>query len=71
MVLPDGFAVVHGIKSGHLVDTHWGHFEHAGNLVHDADACEAMLALSEVEKGHNGGLFVLWRVTLQDFINEG
>ena len=29
-----------------------------------------MLALAEIEQGHHGGLFVLWRVTFEDFGNE-
>lgn len=71
MVLPDGFAVVHGIKGSDFVDAHGRHFEEASNLVHNADAGEAVLALAEIEKGHDGGLFVLRRVTLQDFLDEG
>lgn len=30
-----------------------------------------MLALAEVEQGHDGGLFVLGRVALEDLIGEG
>lgn len=71
MVLPNRLAVVHGVEGSDLVDAHGRHFEHAGDLVHDADACEAVLALPEVEEGHDGGLFVLRRVTLQDFLDEG
>ena len=48
-----------GVESGNLVDTHWGHLEEAGDLVHDADAGEAVLSLAEVEQGHDGGLFCI------------
>lgn len=70
VVATDGIPVVHGVESGNLVDTHWGHLEEAGDLVHDADAGEAVLSLAEVEQGHDGGLFVLWRVSAQDFLHE-
>ena len=63
--------VVHGVEGGDLVDTLGRHFETAGDLVHDADAGEAVLALTEIEKGHNGGLLVLGRVALEDLGNDG
>ena len=66
MELADGRAVVHGVEGGDLVDAHGGHLEQAGDLVHDTDAGEAVLALAEVEDGHDGGLLVLRRVPLQD-----
>ncbi len=69
-VLADGLAVVHGVEGCDLVDAHWGHLEHAGDLVHDADAGEAVLALAEVEQGHDGGLLVLGRVPLEDLIDD-
>lgn len=71
MVLSNGFAVVHGIKGGNLVDSHGGHFEHPGDLIHHADTGEAMLTLSEIEKRHDSSLLVLWRVSFQDLIDEG
>jgi|NorSeaMetagenome_1021524.scaffolds.fasta_scaffold654132_1 hypothetical protein len=30
----DGGAIVHGVEGGNFVDTHWGHIEDLGNLVH-------------------------------------
>ena len=66
MVLADGGAVVHGVEGGDLVDAGGGHLEQAGDLVHDANGGEAVLALAEVEQGHDGGLLVLRRVPLQD-----
>lgn len=68
--LADRRAVVHGIEGGDLVDTHGGHLEQAGDLVHDADAGESVLALANVKNGHDGGLFVLGRVALQDLGND-
>lgn len=69
-VLADRLAVVHGVEGCDLVDTHGGHFKHASDLVHDADAGEAVLALTEVEQGHDSGLLVLGRVALEDLIGE-
>ena len=69
-VLANGLAVVHGVEGRNFVDTHWGHLEHASDLVHDADASEAVLALAEVKQGHDGSLLVLGRVALEDLIGE-
>ena len=68
--LADGVPVIHGVEGGDLVDAHGGHFEEAGDLVHDADAGEAVLSLAEVEKRHDGGLLVLAGVAGQDFLDE-
>jgi hypothetical protein len=70
-VLADRLAVVHGVEGRDFVNAHRGDLEHAGNLVHDADASVAVLALAEVEQGHDGGLLVLGRVALEDLIGEG
>ena len=70
MVAADGLAVVHGVECGDLVDAHGGHLEQASDLVHDADAGEAVLSLTEVEEGHDGRLFVLWGVSGEDFLHE-
>jgi hypothetical protein len=66
----DGLAVVHGIEGGDLVDAHGRHLKDAGDLVHDGDGGEAVLALAQVEKGHDGGLFVLRWVALEDLVDE-
>lgn len=71
MVLAHGGSVVHGVERRHLVDAHGGHFEQASDLVHDADGGEAVLALSEVEDGHDGGLLVLRGVALEDLGDDG
>jgi hypothetical protein len=64
--LAHGCAVVHCVEGGNLVDSHGRHLEKAGDLVHDADAREAVLALAEIEQGHDSGLLVLRRVALED-----
>lgn len=68
--LAHGRAVVHGVEGGDLVDAHGRHLEQAGDLVHDADAGEAVLALAEVQQRHDGGLFVLRGVSLEDLGNQ-
>jgi hypothetical protein len=70
-VLANGLAVVHGVEGRNLIDTHWGHLEHASDFIHDANAGEAVLALAKVKKRHDGGLLVLGRVALEDLIGEG
>lgn len=70
MVATNGLSVVHGVESGNLVDTHGRHFQSACDFVHDADAAEAVLALTEIEQGHDGSLLVLRRVSAEDFLNE-
>jgi hypothetical protein len=69
-VLADGLAVVHGVEGCDFVNAHGGHLQHAGDLVHDADAGETVLALTKVQQGHDGGLLVLGRVTLEDLIDD-
>jgi hypothetical protein len=69
-ILSDGLAVVHGVESCDFVNAHGGHLQHAGDLVHDADAGEAVLALAEVQQGHDGSLLVLGRVALEDLIGD-
>ena len=69
--LADGRAVVHGVEGGDFVNTHGRHLEKAGNLIHDANAGEAVLALTEIEDGHNSGLLVLGRVSFEDLVNDG
>lgn len=63
-------AVVHGVECRHFVDTHWRHLEYPRNFVHDADAAEAVLALSEVEERHDGGLLVLGGVARHNLFDE-
>jgi hypothetical protein len=69
--LADWRPVVHGVEGGDLVDPHGGHLKDAGDLVHDADAGEAVLALSEVQQRHDGRLLVLWWVPLEDLGDDG
>ena len=70
MKAADGRAVVHGVEGGDFVDSNGGHFEYAGNLVHDGYGGKTVLALAEVEEGHDGGFLVLGRVAFQDLGNE-
>jgi hypothetical protein len=62
--------VVHGIEGGDLVDTHWGHLQYPRDLVHDADAGEAVLALAKIEERHDGGLLVLGRIPGNNLLDE-
>lgn len=64
-------SVVHGVEGSNLVDTGWRHLEDTGNLVHNANGGETVLALAEVQHRHHGCLLVLWRVSLDDFGNDG
>ena len=70
MELAHRVPVVHCVESRNLVDTHGGHLEYPRHLVHDADAAEAVLALSEVKQRHYGRLLVLRGVPRDDFLDE-
>ena len=65
-----GVAVVHCVERSHLVDTHRRHLQQARNLVHHADASEAMLSLSEVEQRHDRRLLVLRGISAEDLLYE-
>ena len=67
---PHGVPVIHRVERRHLVYPHRWHFQQLGDLVHDADAREAVLPLAEVEEGHHGGFFVLRGVAFEDFGDE-
>jgi hypothetical protein len=62
--------VVHGVERRDLVHTHGRHLEEARNLVHDADAAEAVLALAKIQQGHDGGLLVLRGVAGDNLLDE-
>jgi hypothetical protein len=68
--LADGRPVVHCVEGSDLVDSARRHFEDASDLVHDGDGSEAVLALAQVEQGHDGGLLVLGRIPLEDLGDE-
>lgn len=70
MEFADRRPVVHSVEGSDLVDSARRHFEDAGDLVHDGDRGEAVLALAQVEQGHDGGLLVLGRVPLEDLGHE-
>jgi hypothetical protein len=63
-------AVVHGVEGSDLVDSSRGHLEKTGNLVHDGDGGETVLALAQVQQWHDSGLLVLGRVSLEDLGDE-
>jgi len=65
-----GIPVVHCVEGGDLVDTHGRHLQKPGYLIHDADAAEAVLALTEVEQRHYCGLLVLGGISGQDLFDE-
>lgn len=69
--LAHGVPVVHGVEGGHFVDSHGRHLQQASYLVHDTDAGEAVLALAQVEQGHDGGLLVLLGIPLEDLGDDG
>lgn len=69
-VLAHWFPVKHRVEGCDLVDTHRGHLQDPCDLVHDTDAGEAMLALSQVQKRHDSGLLILRGVALKDLIDE-
>jgi len=70
VVLPNGVSIVHSIEGGNLIHTHWRHLQQPCDLIHNAQAAESMLSLSEIQQGHHGCLFVLRGVAFQDLINE-
>lgn len=66
-----GFPVVHGVEGGDLVHPHPRHLQHLGHMIHHADRRPSLvLSLSKVEKRDDSGLFVLRRVTRDDFVGE-
>ena len=67
---PDRISVVHCIKRGYLVHPHGGHLQQPGDFIHDADAREAVLPLTQIQQGHHGGFLVLRRVPFEDLGNE-
>lgn len=71
MILPNRIPIIHGIKSRHLIDSHWRHLEDPRNLIHHTQTSETRLALAEVEKWHHGGFLVLWWVAGKDLADDG
>ena len=71
MKLAHGGSVVHSVKGRNFVNSHRGHLEQSGNLVHDANTGETVLSLSEIEERHASGLLVLRGVSLEDLGNDG
>lgn len=70
METADGIPVVHCVESRNLVYTHRRHFQDPGDLIHNADARETVLSLSEIEKRHHGRLLVLRGVPGEDLVDE-
>ena len=69
-VLANRLTVVHGVKGCDFVDTHRGHLQEPGDLVHDTDACVTVLALAQIQQGHDSRLLVLGRIALEDLIDK-
>ena len=68
-VLANGLAVEHGVEGGDLVDTHGGHLEEIGDVVHDGYGRPSfVLTLAEVEERDDGGFLVLRGVVGDDFL---
>lgn len=60
--------VKHSVESRDLVHSHRRHLQEFRNVVHHANTGPAfILSLSEIEKGNNSSLFVLWGITLDNF----
>jgi hypothetical protein len=70
MPLAYGTSVVHCVECSNLIDTHRRHLQQSSNFIHDAQACETMLPLSEIENWHHGRFLVLWWIALQNLIDE-
>lgn len=70
MEAADRVPVVHGVEGRDLVHAHRGHLQHTCHLIHDANACKAVLPLSEVEDGHDGGFLVLRGVSAENLLDE-
>ena len=61
--------VEHGVEGRDLVHAHGRHLEELGDIVHNADACPALvLPLTKVEERDDGGLLVLRRVVRDDLL---
>lgn len=68
-VLSNRLAVEHGVESGDLVNTHGGHLEELGDVVHDRDGNPTgVLTLTEVEQWDDGSLLVLFGVVGDDLL---
>ncbi len=70
MIPPHRTSIVHCVEGRHLVHPHRRHLQQPRDLIHDADAREAVLSLSEVEQRHDRRLLVLARVPAEDFFDE-
>lgn len=66
----DWSSIIHSVERRNLINTHRWHLQDPRDLVHDADACEAMLSLSQIKQGHHRRLLVLARVSAQDLLDE-
>ena len=68
--LADRRTVIHGVEGRDLINAHRGHLQESRHLIHNADAGETMLALTEVQDRHNSGLLVLGGVSLEDLADD-
>lgn len=70
MIPPNRSSIVHSIESCNFVDSHRRHFQYLCHLIHNTDTREAMLPLTQVEEGHDGGFFVLRGIAFEDLGDE-
>ena len=63
-------SIVHCVERGNLIHSHWWHLQYFRHLIHDANTCETMLPLSQVQQWHNRSLLVLAWVSGEDLLDE-
>jgi hypothetical protein len=68
--LAHGIPVVHGVESRNFVYTHGWHLQYPRDLVHNTNAAESVLALSNVKERHYGRLLILRGVSGDDLFDE-
>ncbi len=71
MILADLIPIIHRIKRRNLIHPHRRHLQNPRHLIHDTQATEACLSLSEIEQWHHGRFLVLWWVARQDLLDDG
>ena len=62
--------IVHSIECRDLIHSHWRHLQYPRDLIHDTNAREPMLPLSEVKQWHDSRLLVLAWISAEHFLDE-